>query len=319
MKIAICPGSFDPITLGHKDIIERASQLFDKVIVLVLNNNSKKPVFSLEERMDFIKRCVNAENVEIDTYSGLLVDYAREHNASALIKGLRAVSDFDYEFQLALINKSLYPKIETLFLPAKGENMFIKDVKETAKMTNTDILLEDLEDVLDDATSIPLSKKYAVDVDKIKTIIEDIRLNTPQETKQAKAIVDSRNNILEEAKKEAADIIAKAQEEARELVARDQITQTAQAEAADIIAKAKEQGDSYIADAQNQASDILGNATNQANEMVTTAQNKSREMLTAVNNYADDTLLSIDDSLYKALADVRRIRKGIEDTQNKNK
>ena len=169
-------------------------------------------------------------------------------------------------------------------------------------MTNTDILLEDLEDVLDDATSIPLSKKYAVDVDKIKTIIEDIRLNTPQETKQAKAIVDSRNNILEEAKKEAADIIAKAQEEARELVARDQITQTAQAEAADIIAKA-----------------ILGNATNQANEMVTTAQNKSREMLTAVNNYADDTLLSIDDSLYKALADVRRIRKGIEDTQNKNK
>ena len=103
-------------------------------------------------------------------------------------------------------------------------------------MTNTDILLEDLEDVLDDATSIPLSKKYAVDVDKIKTIIEDIRLNTPQETKQAKAIVDSRNNILEEAKKEAADIIAKAQEEARELVARDQITQTAQAEAADIIA-----------------------------------------------------------------------------------
>ena len=135
-------------------------------------------------------------------------------------------------------------------------------------MTNTDILLEDLEDVLDDATSIPLSKKYAVDVDKIKTIIEDIRLNTPQETKQAKA---------------------------------------------------KEQGDSYIADAQNQASDILGNATNQANEMVTTAQNKSREMLTAVNNYADDTLLSIDDSLYKALADVRRIRKGIEDTQNKNK
>ena len=336
MKIAICPGSFDPVTLGHKDVIERASQLFDKVIVLVLNNSSKKPMFTLDERMEFIKRCVDKENVEIDTYSGLLVDYARQHNVNAIIKGLRAVSDFDYEFQLALINKSLYPKIETLFIPAKGENMFlsssmVKEVcslggdissfvpQEILKMTNTDILLEDLEDVLDDATSIPLSKKYAVDVDKIKTIIEDIRLNTPQETKQAKAIVDSRNNILEEAKKEAADIIAKAQEEARELVARDQITQTAQAEAADIIAKAKEQGDAYIADAQNQASDILGNATNQANEMVTTAQNKSREMLTAVNNYADDTLLAIDDSLYKALSDVRRIRQGIENTQNKNK
>ena len=183
-------------------------------------------------------------------------------------------------------------------------------------MTNTDILLEDLEDVLDDATSIPLSKKYAVDVDK--TIIEDIRLNTPQETKQAKAIVDSRNSILDEANKQAADIIAKAQEEARELVARDQITQTAQAQAADIIAKAKEQGDAYVADAQNQANDILSNATNQANEMVTTAQNKSREMLTAVNNYADDTLLAIDDSLYKALSDVRRIRQGIMNSQNQN-
>ncbi len=185
-------------------------------------------------------------------------------------------------------------------------------------MTNTDILLEDLEDVLDDATSIPLSKKYAVDVEKIKTIIEDIRLNTPQETKQAKAIVDSRNSILEEANKQAADIIAQAQEQARELVARDQITLTAQSEAADIIAKAKEQGDSYIADAQNQASDLLQSATNQANELVTNAQNNSREMLTAVNNYADDTLLSIDDALYKALSDVRRIRQGIMNSQNKN-
>ncbi|MCD7873254.1 MAG: ATPase, partial [Clostridiales bacterium] len=117
-------------------------------------------------------------------------------------------------------------------------------------MTNTDILLEDLEDVLDDATSMPMTKKSLVDVEKIKTIIEDIRLNTPQETKQAKAIVDSRNSILDEAKKEAAEIIAEAQAQARELVARDQITQTAQAEAADIIAKAKEEGDNYVKESQ---------------------------------------------------------------------
>lgn len=136
MKIAICPGSFDPVTLGHKDVIERASQLFDKVIVLVLNNSSKKPMFTLDERMEFIKRCVDKENVEIDTYSGLLVDYARQHNVNAIIKGLRAVSDFDYEFQLALINKSLYPKIETLFIPAKGENMFLSSsmVKEVGSL-----------------------------------------------------------------------------------------------------------------------------------------------------------------------------------------
>lgn len=184
-------------------------------------------------------------------------------------------------------------------------------------MTNTDILLEDLEDIIDDATAIPLSKKYAVDIDKIKTIIEDIRLNTPQEMKHAKAIVDSRDSIISEAQKEAADIIAKAQEDARELVARDQITQAAQAEAADILAKAKEQGDAYIAQAKDEASEILGEATTKSNAMVTSAQNKSREMLTAVNNYADDTLLSIDDALYKALADVRRIRQGIENTQSR--
>lgn len=136
MKIAIYPGSFDPVTLGHKDVIERASNLFDKVIVLVLNNSSKRPMFTLEERMEFINRCVSLDNVEVDTYSGLLVDYAKEHNASAIIKGLRAVTDFDNEFQQALINKSLYPKIETLFLPAKGENMFLSSsmVKEVCTL-----------------------------------------------------------------------------------------------------------------------------------------------------------------------------------------
>ena len=136
MKIAICPGSFDPVTLGHKDIIERAAALFDRVIVLVMTNSEKHPLFTVEERVDLLGRCIQSENVEIDTYSGLLVDYARQHNVNAIIKGLRAVSDFDYEFQLALINKSLYPKIETLFIPAKGENMFLSSsmVKEVCSL-----------------------------------------------------------------------------------------------------------------------------------------------------------------------------------------
>ncbi|MDD6728875.1 MAG: pantetheine-phosphate adenylyltransferase [Eubacteriales bacterium] len=136
MRIAVCPGSFDPVTLGHVDIIERAADLFDKVIVLVMSNSSKKPMFTLDERVELIKKCVTRPNVEIDTYSGLLVDYAKAHDAVAIVKGLRAVSDFDYEFQLALINKSLYPKIETLFLPAKGENMFLSSsmVKEVCSL-----------------------------------------------------------------------------------------------------------------------------------------------------------------------------------------
>lgn len=140
MKTAICPGSFDPITLGHLDIIERAADLFDKVVVLVMNNSTKKCAFTVEERIELIKKCVSKPNVEVDTYGGLLVDYAQEKGAIAIVKGLRAVSDFDYEFQQALINKSLYPKIETVFLTAKGENMFLSSsmVKEVCSL-NGDI------------------------------------------------------------------------------------------------------------------------------------------------------------------------------------
>ncbi len=136
MKIAICPGSFDPVTLGHIDIIERTAELFDKVIVLVTGNSMKSPMFSLDERMELIKRSVSKENIEVDTYNGLLVNYAKEKNAVAIVKGLRAVSDFDYEFQQALTNKSLLPDIETVFLTAKGKNMFLSSsmVKEVCRL-----------------------------------------------------------------------------------------------------------------------------------------------------------------------------------------
>ncbi len=186
-------------------------------------------------------------------------------------------------------------------------------------MTNTDILLEDLEDVLDDATSMPMTKKSLVDVEKIKTIIEDIRLNTPHETKQAKAIIDSRNTILDDANKEAQAIREEAQAQARELVARDQITQTAQAEAAEIIAKAKEEGEAYVREAQNRASEILGNATTQANEMLASAQKNRADIVKSVNEYTENTLISIDDALYRALQDVRKIRNNHKNNPGINK
>jgi len=136
MKIAICPGSFDPVTLGHLDIIERAADIFDKVIVLVASNSSKQTMFTAEERMALIRRCIKAENVTVDTHEGLLVDYAKQKNAAAIVKGLRAMSDFEYEFQQALTNKSLYPEAETVFLCARGENMFLSSsmVKEVCKL-----------------------------------------------------------------------------------------------------------------------------------------------------------------------------------------
>jgi len=137
MKIAICPGSFDPVTLGHIDIIERAADIFDEVIVLVMSNRTKKAsLFTIEERIELLKRCISKTNVKIDTYNGLLVDYAKSNGAVAIVKGLRAVSDFDYEFQQALTNKSLYPECETVFLCARGENMFLSSsmVKEVCSL-----------------------------------------------------------------------------------------------------------------------------------------------------------------------------------------
>ena len=116
-RIAICPGSFDPVTMGHLDIIRRASVLFDKVIVLVVVNPVKNTSFTPEERVELIRKSVEGiPNVEVDLYMGLLVDHVRSKGAVAIVKGLRAMSDFEYEFQMALINKKMLPYAETIFL-----------------------------------------------------------------------------------------------------------------------------------------------------------------------------------------------------------
>ena len=134
MKIGICPGSFDPVTLGHMDIITRACRIFDKVIVAVPINPDKHFSFTVEERMDMLRTVTAGMGVEVDSVGGLLVDYAREKGATAIVKGLRAVSDYDYEFQMALANKQLNPEVETLFLPTRVENMFLSSslVKQVA-------------------------------------------------------------------------------------------------------------------------------------------------------------------------------------------
>ncbi len=137
MKIAVYPGSFDPMTNGHLDIIKRAAKTFDKVYVAILTNSAKNPAFSLSQRIDWLKRATKElDNVEIDSFSGLLVNYANEKNASIIIKGLRAVSDFEYEFQMALTNRALSPNIETMFLMTNGKYSYLSSsiVKEIARL-----------------------------------------------------------------------------------------------------------------------------------------------------------------------------------------
>lgn len=136
MRIAVYPGSFDPVTKGHLDIIKRASRTFDKVYVAILTNSSKTPMFSLEQRMDWLRRCTaDIENVEIDSFSGLLVNYLREKNSNIIIKGLRAVSDFEYELQMAHMNRKLNPDVETLFMMTSGKYSYLSSsiVKEIAR------------------------------------------------------------------------------------------------------------------------------------------------------------------------------------------
>ena len=125
-KIAICPGSFDPVTVGHLDIIRRATEMFDKVIVVVMNNRAKTPLFTADERVQMLRKVTeNMPNVQVDSYGGLLAEYAREKGATVIVKGLRAVSDFEYEFQMALTNKKLNPEVDTVFLTTKAENMYL--------------------------------------------------------------------------------------------------------------------------------------------------------------------------------------------------
>lgn len=136
MNTFIYPGSFDPVTNGHLDIIERASKICDKLIVAILINHSKNPLFSIDERVDLLKKVVkDCHNVEIECFSGLLVDYVNKKQANVIIKGLRAVSDFEYELQMALLNKKQSPEIETLFMMSNINYSFLSSsmVKELAR------------------------------------------------------------------------------------------------------------------------------------------------------------------------------------------
>ncbi len=137
MRTAIYPGSFDPITNGHLDVLQRATKLFDRVIVAVAKSESKRPLFALEERVQMVARAVrHLPNVETDSFQGLLVAYVERRSAQAVVRGLRAVSDFEFEFQLALMNRKLNERIETIFMMPKDTYTFLSSriVKEMAQL-----------------------------------------------------------------------------------------------------------------------------------------------------------------------------------------
>jgi len=135
-RIAVYPGTFDPITLGHEDIVHRAANLFDEVIVAVAGSTNKTTLFTLEERVALAKSVFKASNVKVVGFSGLLMQFVQEQGAQMVIRGLRAASDFEYEFQLAGMNRKLYPKLETIFLTPAEQYMFVSSslVREVARL-----------------------------------------------------------------------------------------------------------------------------------------------------------------------------------------
>ena len=136
MKVGVYPGSFDPVTLGHLDIIERGAKMVDKLVVGVLVNSSKQPMFTMEQRIELLKTaCAHLPNVEIVPFNGLLVDFLQEQGSLVVIRGLRAVTDFEYELQMAQANRALYPEMETIFLTTHVEYAYISStvVKEVLK------------------------------------------------------------------------------------------------------------------------------------------------------------------------------------------
>jgi pantetheine-phosphate adenylyltransferase len=137
MRTVIYPGSFDPLTNGHLDLIQRAAQLFDRVIVAVADNDAKSPLFTLEERLDLVNQSIRGmKNVEADRLAGLLVDYVGRRGGQAVLRGLRAVSDFEFEFQLALMNRKLDERVETIFMMPRETYVFLSSrvVKEISRL-----------------------------------------------------------------------------------------------------------------------------------------------------------------------------------------
>ncbi|GGJ54974.1 pantetheine-phosphate adenylyltransferase [Anoxybacillus voinovskiensis] len=162
-SIAVCPGSFDPVTYGHLDIIRRGAKVFDQVYVAVLKNSSKKPLFSVEERMELLKEVVKPfPNVVVESFNGLLVDYARSKNATTILRGLRAVSDFEYEMQITSMNRVLDENIETFFMMTNSQYAFLSSsiVKEVAKYNGN------ISDLVPPIVEEALRKKFSLLIEK---------------------------------------------------------------------------------------------------------------------------------------------------------
>ncbi len=265
---ALCPGTFDPVTNGHLDIIERAGQHFDTVVVAVLENPAKQPLFSVEERVSMLKEATSElGNVEIDPFSGLLVEYARLRGSSVIVKGLRAVTDFEYEIQMAQMNRSL-SGVETLFMTTAPNWSFLSSslVKEVARyggdvsglvpalggrpaggearearVVDLAARLQQLEDMIREAKSMPLSSSALLNREEVLELVAELKEALPEEIKQARWVVKDREELLTKGRRDSQRIVEEAEQEQLRMATREEVVKRAEAEADRILAEARDE------------------------------------------------------------------------------
>ena len=259
MRVAIYPGSFDPITNGHLDIITRGAKVFDKLIVGVLVNIDKVGLFSIKERVELIKRVTqHLPNVEVVSFNGLLVDLAKEYEAKVILKGLRAVTDFEYEFQMALMNSQLDNEVETLFMTTSAANSFLRSssVKQVAKFGGKiNGLVPD--EIVESSSKMPITGKSMIDKKEFIEVIDKIAQCLPDQIKKAEWILNEKDRILGDAQKEYDSAKRESVEFFKQHVENHDIVREARLKASEIIALAERDAKAIRLGSREYSNEIL--------------------------------------------------------------
>ena len=320
MRRAVCPGSFDPVTNGHVDVIPRAAGLYDELVVAVLVNQGKAGLFAVEERMELLREAVaDLPNVSVDSFQGLLVDYCRAHDIPVIVKGLRAVSDFEYELQMAQMNREL-AGVETLFVPTAPQvghlsSSLVKQIatfggdvsrlvpkarqRPAARATGRDGAVRHdrgrlpavrdrrrADQVIENARSVPMSGSCMVPRDHLLDLLDDLRESLPEEVQQAGAIVEQRTEILQQAQAEAERLTGRTRSESEQVVGparrqREELIGTARRQRDELLAQAQAEADELLAEAEAEAERLVAEARRQREQLLADAQAQQAELVAA--------------------------------------